>query len=255
VHRRLQAGIAGTEAGGAESIVLSGGYMDDIDEGEVIIYTGQGGQDPVTRQQIADEEFRRGIAPPRAAVALERSSRVGHTDRKEQAVFKRGSPEEESAKQQAKALEQEELRRQREIAAAAKAKNEERKLAEETEKAFRSSPAGQAQSAFDRSDSVFQFSMDVKDTKPIVIAMVGATTATTSSDPSAILNSIVRQGWELLNGSFVFHELGSESRDKFLASGQNVAVRGTIIGYYLFRRREENRADLASQAGTALATA
>lgn len=159
-------------------------------------------------------------------------------------MFKRGSPEEESAKQEAKAL-----------AASEKAKNDERKLAEETQKAFRSSPAGQAQSAFERSDSVFQFSMDVKDTKPVVIAMVGATTATTATDPSAILNSIVRQGWELLNGSFVFHELGSESRDKFLASGQNVAVRGTIIGYYLFRRCEENRADLASDAGRVLASA
>jgi hypothetical protein len=169
-------------------------------------------------------------------------------------VFKRDSPEEASAKQATKAREEEELQRQRDIAAAEKAQKEERKRAEEAHKAFLGSPAGQAQLAFERNDSVFQFSMDVKDTKPIVVAMVGATTTTTASDPSAILNSIVRQGWELVNGSFVFHELGSESRDKFLASGQNVAVRGTIIGYYLFRRSEENRTESVPQDARSLAT-
>jgi hypothetical protein len=106
---------------------------------------------------------------------------------------------------------------------------------------FFASPAGQARAAFDRGDHLFQFFMDVKDTKPIVIPMSGATTTTTTADPVAILNSVCNEGWELVNGSFVFHELGSESRDKFLASGQNVAVRGTIIGYYLFKRCDANK--------------
>ena len=34
---------------------------------------------------------------------------------------------------------------------------------------------------------------------------------------------------------------GQQSRDKFMSSGQNVAVAGTVIGYYLFRRCEANR--------------
>jgi putative restriction endonuclease len=34
--------------------VLSGGYVDDNDEGDVIIYTGQGGRDPATGRQIKD---------------------------------------------------------------------------------------------------------------------------------------------------------------------------------------------------------
>lgn len=42
VHRPLQAGICGTKATGAESIVVSGGYKDDEDYGDVIIYTGHG---------------------------------------------------------------------------------------------------------------------------------------------------------------------------------------------------------------------
>ena len=31
-------------------------------------------------------------------------------------------------------------------------------------------------------------------------------------------------------------EEGSQSRDKFMSSGQNIAVKGTTVGYYLFRR-------------------
>src|SRR5215212_10498477 len=57
IHRPTQAGIAGREAEGAESIVLSGGYEDDEDYGDLIIYTGQGGRDPATGKQIADQEF------------------------------------------------------------------------------------------------------------------------------------------------------------------------------------------------------
>ncbi|MEU5876352.1 YDG/SRA domain-containing protein [Spirillospora sp. NPDC047279] len=57
VHRPLQAGICGTHhAGGAESIVVSGGYPDDEDYGDVIIYTGHGGQDPNTHRQVKDQE-------------------------------------------------------------------------------------------------------------------------------------------------------------------------------------------------------
>jgi putative restriction endonuclease len=60
VHRPRQAGICGTGETGAESIVLSGGYEDDVDEWDRIIYTGQGGNDPDTKSQIADQELTRG---------------------------------------------------------------------------------------------------------------------------------------------------------------------------------------------------
>lgn len=55
VHRPLQAGICGTRDRGAESIVLSGGYEDDYDGIDEIIYTGHGGQDGRGRQ-IKDQE-------------------------------------------------------------------------------------------------------------------------------------------------------------------------------------------------------
>jgi len=55
IHRPLQAGISGTKADGADSICLSGGYVDDQDHGDYIIYTGHGGNNPNSRKQIAHQ--------------------------------------------------------------------------------------------------------------------------------------------------------------------------------------------------------
>lgn len=57
VHCGHMRGIA--ERGG-ESIVLSGGFIDDEDEGDVIIYTGEGGRDSTTGRQVADQTLTRG---------------------------------------------------------------------------------------------------------------------------------------------------------------------------------------------------
>jgi hypothetical protein len=117
--------------------------------------------------------------------------------------------------------------------------SEERKRVERIEKArreFVATPAGQARQAFDRGDHVFQYSIDVMSQQAIIVAMVGSATSAKTTDPTAILNSVCNEGWELLNGSFTFVEQGQQSRDKFLASGQNVAIKGTTVGYYLFRK-------------------
>ena len=57
VHRPLQAGISGSQTEGADSIVLSGGYEDDKDDGDVIIYTGYGGRNQTTGLQDADQQL------------------------------------------------------------------------------------------------------------------------------------------------------------------------------------------------------
>ena len=51
VHRGLMRGIGAR----GESIVLSGGYVDDQDNGDEIIYTGEGGRDPNTGLQVSDQ--------------------------------------------------------------------------------------------------------------------------------------------------------------------------------------------------------
>lgn len=55
IHRPLQTGIWGKGAEGAYSIILSGGYVDDKDYGDEIIYTGQGGRDQGTGRQVFDQ--------------------------------------------------------------------------------------------------------------------------------------------------------------------------------------------------------
>ena len=60
IHAPPMHGIWGREQEGSCSIVLSGGYEDDIDRLDYILYTGQGGQDAPGGKQIADQEFTRG---------------------------------------------------------------------------------------------------------------------------------------------------------------------------------------------------
>lgn len=55
VHRQSQAGITGTPSEGAESVVVSGGYEDDEDHGDEIVYTGHGSRDQATGKQISDQ--------------------------------------------------------------------------------------------------------------------------------------------------------------------------------------------------------
>lgn len=56
----VQRGTQGGIGGGGESVVLSGGYVDDRDEGDVVIYTGAGGRDPNTGLQYSDQQLVRG---------------------------------------------------------------------------------------------------------------------------------------------------------------------------------------------------
>ncbi len=60
IHRPLQAGISGTEKEGSDSIVISGGYEDDEDLGDIIIYTGHGGRSNGSKLQVADQTLTRG---------------------------------------------------------------------------------------------------------------------------------------------------------------------------------------------------
>lgn len=55
VHLPNVKGISGSRNEGADSIVLSGGYEDDEDFGDVIIYTGAGGQ--ASNKQVSDQKL------------------------------------------------------------------------------------------------------------------------------------------------------------------------------------------------------
>lgn len=60
IHKPTQAGISGSQNEGADSIVISGGYEDDEDYGDIIIYTGHGGRKDGSTKQVVDQELVRG---------------------------------------------------------------------------------------------------------------------------------------------------------------------------------------------------
>ncbi len=62
VHRPRVAGISGQAREGADSIVLSGGYEDDQDYGDEILYTGHGGRDPESGRQMGHQLLAKGNA-------------------------------------------------------------------------------------------------------------------------------------------------------------------------------------------------
>ena len=99
---------------------------------------------------------------------------------------------------------------------------------EYTWRGFWASPPGLARLAFKNGDHVFQYSIDALDHKATMTALVGSSTRVVRPDPSAVLNAVCREGWELVNGSFVFGRAEDGSRE-------------THMGYYLLRRCDENR--------------
>jgi hypothetical protein len=131
-----------------------------------------------------------------------------------------------------------------EIRARQEREKQDNKRTEQMEKArktFFGTPAGKARLAYERADQVFQYDHNVMSQKAVIVAMVGASNTKTTADPSVILNTVCNEGWELVTGSFVFVEQGMQSRDKLMSSGQNVAIKGATVGYYLFRRCEANK--------------
>jgi hypothetical protein len=116
---------------------------------------------------------------------------------------------------------------------------------EEAREAFFESPPGQARTAFERGDRVFQCAIEVMSQGAVASFGISETTQLTW-EASTTLNSVCDEGWELVNGSFVFVEMGQESRANFLVSGENAATQGMTMGYYLFKRAEDNRRDVGN---------
>jgi hypothetical protein len=114
---------------------------------------------------------------------------------------------------------------------------------EAEEREFARTPPGYARLAFERGDEVFQYSIDVISQRPLIVKFIGGVPQR-SSDPVAILNAMCHEGWEIVSGSFVFVEHSQKSRENVLG-GERSVTRGTVRGYYLFRRCEANRRSAA----------
>ncbi|XP_015183118.1 PREDICTED: E3 ubiquitin-protein ligase UHRF1-like isoform X2 [Polistes dominula] len=70
VHRPHIAGIHGRETDCAYSIVLSGGYEDDIDNGDEFMYTGSGGRDLSGNKRTAEQSCDQTLTRMNKALAL-----------------------------------------------------------------------------------------------------------------------------------------------------------------------------------------
>lgn len=57
LHRPTRAGVSGSEAEGADSIILANQYEDDDFREDDIIYSGSGGRDPRTGKQVTNQEM------------------------------------------------------------------------------------------------------------------------------------------------------------------------------------------------------
>ena len=151
------------------------------------------------------------------------------------------------------------------LAGAEKRKQEE----EERRKAWEATDHGRAQLAYDDGETFFQLQRVISVTKAEVLVMMGASAISEEVDKSShsaagfmskLLNAstniienlpitqtlavIEEMGWQLVHVGYTHRETYSESRAKFLASGQQIATAGEIVAIYLFRRRvSEQNAD------------
>ncbi|WP_194927050.1 YDG/SRA domain-containing protein [Catenulispora pinisilvae] len=73
LHTKNQDGISGDPDRGADAIVVSGGYTDDVDDFDVLVYTGHGGQDKSRTRQVTDQVI--GGPKGRGNAAMVRSHR------------------------------------------------------------------------------------------------------------------------------------------------------------------------------------
>ncbi|PKL31225.1 hypothetical protein CVV43_03695 [Candidatus Saccharibacteria bacterium HGW-Saccharibacteria-1] len=125
-----------------------------------------------------------------------------------------------------------------------KARREEIKkcnLARQEETEFNASPIGRAQQAYKDGLGYYQTSFDLegvgRNTLNILSHSMNTQIKQTSDPVGAILTAIEKEGWDLIQAGFTFRQTHQDSRDKLLASGQQVAITGQTVGLYLFRRK------------------
>lgn len=100
---------------------------------------------------------------------------------------------------------------------------EQRLRIEAQREAFFQTPAGRARLAFERGQHLFQYELELDRIEPTLIPGHIGAPARTTEDPVDILNSVVVEGWKLIDGKFFYAE-----------------ARG-VFGLYLFRRSKKRR--------------
>uniref|UniRef100_A0AAR2KM13 E3 ubiquitin-protein ligase UHRF n=1 Tax=Pygocentrus nattereri TaxID=42514 RepID=A0AAR2KM13_PYGNA len=92
VHRPHVAGIHGRSNDGAYSLVLAGGYEDDVDDGNEFTYTGSGGRDLSGNKRTAEQSCDQKLTNMNRALALNCNAPVNEKDGAEARDWKAGKP-------------------------------------------------------------------------------------------------------------------------------------------------------------------
>ena len=137
-----------------------------------------------------------------------------------------------------------ETQEEKDAKAAAKAAEQAAKEQEQAYQAWLASPVGQATAARDGGAQFFQIDLDLTAMERSAWAAADAksgynVTERRKGNHADTLGQIDTVGWRLEHAGYVFIQTGQVSRDKMLASGQEVGVQGRVTGIYLFRRAPE----------------
>jgi len=92
IHRPPVGGIAGSAKIGCPSLVLSGGYEDDVDNGDEFYYTGAGGRDLSGNKRTAEQSFDQELTRTNAALALNCACKLDDKNGGEAEDWTKGKP-------------------------------------------------------------------------------------------------------------------------------------------------------------------
>uniref|UniRef100_A0A8C0WH86 E3 ubiquitin-protein ligase UHRF n=1 Tax=Castor canadensis TaxID=51338 RepID=A0A8C0WH86_CASCN len=92
VHRPHVAGIHGRSNDGAYSLVLAGGYEDDVDHGNFFTYTGSGGRDLSGNKRTAEQSCDQKLTNTNRALALNCSAPINDKKGAEAKDWRSGKP-------------------------------------------------------------------------------------------------------------------------------------------------------------------
>ncbi|KAL2090228.1 hypothetical protein ACEWY4_014916 [Coilia grayii] len=92
VHRPHVAGIHGRSNDGAYSLVLAGGYEDDVDDGNEFTYTGSGGRDLSGNKRTAEQSCDQKLTNMNRALALNCNAAVNEKAGAEAKDWRAGKP-------------------------------------------------------------------------------------------------------------------------------------------------------------------
>ncbi|GAY11024.1 hypothetical protein [Pseudonocardia sp. N23] len=112
---------------------------------------------------------------------------------------------------------------------------------------FDASPVGRARAAYDDELEMYQFSLPLDTVTAVPVARADDGVVHYAADVSDVLDSVVREGWELHSFSTVF-----ALRTASLAGGETrrADVSGDLVATYVFVREETSHAPLQVPAGS-----